>query len=298
MGEAPACFDCVAIVGPGLIGASMGMALRERGMARRVVGIGRRRSSLDKALQVGAIDEATLVMEEGVRGADLIVLATPIGSFAQLAGQIADAAPRNALLTDVASSKAQVIRTVSSALADRRDIAYVPTHPMAGGEQSGPLAAAADLFEDAICIITPAGTSGEEPQARLQMMWEGFGARVVKMSPEEHDRTVARISHVPHLAASALVAFLHDADMEVCGRGLVDTTRVASGSPDMWIDICGSNAREIARALAEFATVMEQMRKQIECGDYAGLRVTLARAKEKRDRLVQSRRPDPGGRPL
>ena len=175
-------------------------------------------------------------------------------------------------------------------------MAYVPTHPMAGGEQSGPLAASAELFEDSICIITPAGTAGPESQERLRIMWEGLGARVVTMSPEEHDRTVARISHAPHLAASALVAFLHDADIGVCGRGLIDTTRVASGSPDMWIDICGSNAREIASALSEFAAVVDEMKAQIEQGDYAGLRATLARAKEKRDRLVQSRRTPPDGR--
>jgi prephenate dehydrogenase len=236
-------------------------------------------------------------MDEALRNADLIVLATPIGSFGPLALQIAASARQSALVTDVASSKAEVIATLSSALAERPDLAYVPTHPMAGGEQSGPLAASADLFEDSICIITPAGTGGRPPEQRVRLMWEGLGARVVTMAPEEHDRTVARISHVPHLAASALVAFLHDADAGVCGRGLIDTTRVASGSPDMWIDICGSNAREIAGALAEFATVVEQMKEQIERGDYDSLRATLVRAKETRDRLVESRRAAGGDRP-
>jgi prephenate dehydrogenase len=290
MGDDPACFENVAIVGPGLIGASMGMAMLDRRMVERVTGIGRRQSSLDKALQIGAISTATLDIDQGVRDADLIVLATPIGSFAELAPRIAAAAPPDSLLTDVASSKGGVIETIRAALKDRPDMAYVPTHPMAGGEQSGPLAASIDLFEDSICIITPAATAGPSHEALLQGMWERLGARVVTMSPAEHDRTVARISHVPHLAASALVAFLHEADMGVCGKGLVDTTRVASGSPDMWIDICESNAREIARALTEFSAVLEQMRTQIERGRFDALRATFSIAKEQRDRLMQLRR--------
>jgi prephenate dehydrogenase len=294
MGDGPASFDTVAIVGPGLIGASMGIALRQRGLAGRIVGIGRRQTSLDKALQVRAIHESTLSVAEGVGEAELIVLATPIGSFSHLAPQIAAAAPAGAILTDVASSKSRVIETVAGALADRPDVAYVPTHPMAGGEQSGPLAASGGLFEDAICIITPFAEPTGSPEERIRQMWEALGARVVTMPAEEHDRTVARISHVPHLAASALIAFLHETDMEFCGRGLVDTTRVASGSPDMWVDICGSNALEITQALVEFIQVLEEVRSRIENGDHVGLRATLAAAKEKRDRLLGLRAPGPG----
>lgn len=295
MAEEHACFENVAIVGPGLIGASMGMALLDRRTAGHVTGIGRRQSSLDKALQVGAISSATLDIEEGVSEADLIVLATPVGSFAALAPRIAAAAPQGAIISDVASSKAGVIETISGALSDRADLAYVPTHPMAGGEQSGPLAASLDLFEDSICIITRAGTAGDEQVSIVSRMWEGLDARVVTMSPAEHDRTVARISHVPHLAASALVAFLQESDMGVCGKGLVDTTRVASGSPDMWVDICTSNADEIARALSEFTAALEQMQGQIERGEFDDLRITLALAKKQRDRLLELRESAAGG---
>lgn len=282
-------FKRVAIIGPGLIGGSMGMALQKRGLASTVVGVGRRQESLDRALQVGAVNEVTLDLRDGVAGADLVVLATPIAAFQELAALLAECLKPETLLTDVASTKARVVQTVTSALHGRPDIAYIPSHPMAGSEQSGPLAASADLFEDCICIITPLTNTFPESKSQIVHMWNALGARVVSMTPQTHDRAVARISHLPHLAAAALVAVLDEADMKLCGRGLLDTTRVASGSPDLWMDICETNREEIRQALAAYVGFLQTLADSLDDADMGQLRAALGAAKEKRDRLLGNR---------
>ncbi|MCK4283751.1 MAG: prephenate dehydrogenase/arogenate dehydrogenase family protein [Candidatus Brocadiae bacterium] len=282
-------FDKVAIVGPGLIGGSMGMALRKRGLAGTVVGIGRRQESLNKALEVGAIDQATLDVEQGVTDADLVVLATPIGTFEELTVRIAEFLRPESLLTDVASSKARVVATITAALRRRPDVAYIPSHPMAGSEQSGPLAASADLFEGCICIITPLTNTFPESKSQIVSMWQALGARVVSVSPQAHDRTVARISHLPHLAAAALVAALDDADMKLCGKGLLDTTRVASASTDLWMDICETNRDQVHEALKAYIALLQELATSLEGGDLGQLRSMLETAKDRRDRLVGDR---------
>lgn len=287
-------FEKVAIIGPGLIGGSMGMALRQKGLATTVTGIGRRRESLDKALEVGAIDKATLDLSQGVKDADLVVLATPIGAFRELAPQVADSIGPEALLTDVASSKAKVVETISSALRARPDVAYIPTHPMAGSERSGPLAASASLFEGSICIITPLSNTFPESKGQITRMWSALGASTISMSPQAHDRAVARISHMPHLAASALMAALDQKDTDLCGRGLLDTTRIASGSPDIWLDICKTNREHIRDALADYIALLQEMANALQDGNLAPLRNVLEAAKQKRDRLLETReRPAP-----
>ncbi|MHC4481347.1 MAG: prephenate dehydrogenase [Planctomycetota bacterium] len=283
-------FENVAIIGPGLIGGSIGMALRRQGLARTVVGIGRRRESLDKAHEVGAIDRATLDPQAGVAAADLVVLATPIGTFAELMAQVAPALKPEALLIDVASSKVKVVEVISSALRQRPDVAYIPTHPMAGSEQRGPAAADPDLFEGAICIVTPLPNTFPDTKSQVTHMWQALGATVVSMTPQAHDRAVARISHVPHLAAAALMALVHSPQMRLCGKGLLDTTRVASGDPDLWMDICKSNREDIREALVEYVNLLQEMAEGLAHGNLARLRTILKEAKERRDGLVESHR--------
>jgi prephenate dehydrogenase len=289
MSNAPVMFDEVAIVGPGLIGASMGLALRERGLARKIVGIGRRQVSLDKALGVGAIDKATLDPAKGVRDADLVVLATPIRTLDTIMPVVAEHLKAETLVTDVASTKARVVDVVSSALRGRPDVSYIPTHPMAGGERSGPEAAAADLFEGAVCIITPLTNTFPESKSAIVRMWEAMGARTVSMTPQAHDRAVARVSHLPHLAAAALMATLDSDELDLCGRGLLDTTRIASSNPDIWVDICRSNREQIREALLGYVEVLGKLADSLGEGELGRLRELLAVAKQRRDDLQQSR---------
>jgi len=279
-------FERVAIVGPGLIGGSIGMCLRQRELAGRVVGIGRRERSLQNAMAVGAIDESTLDLREGVAGADLVVLATPVSAFADLTSAAAPALKSGAILTDVASTKGGVVRAISAALSQRPDIVYVPTHPMAGSEQRGALAAQADLFEGAVCIITPLSSAEHEAEAQVVSMWDALGARTVIMTPEEHDHVVARISHVPHLVAAALIDLVTEDQTQLCGGGLRDTTRIASGDPDLWMDICAANRDEIRRALTEYIERLQRAAEWLNSGDLEQLRKMLAHAKDKRDRTI------------
>ncbi|MFO7955795.1 MAG: prephenate dehydrogenase/arogenate dehydrogenase family protein [Candidatus Brocadiia bacterium] len=276
-------FQRAAIVGPGLIGGSMGMALRRKKLADVVVGIGRRKESLRRAMDVGAIDRSTLDLEEGVREADFVVLATPTASFEEIIHAATPHLRPEALLTDVASTKVRVIETVSAALRERPDVAYIPTHPMAGSEQSGPLAARADLFEGAVCIITPLTNTYPETKRTIRRMWEALGATTVSMSPQAHDRLVARISHVPHLAAAALMGMLDDHEAGLAGGGLRDTTRIASGSPELWIDICRSNREQVRRALDSYVEVLQQMSEALRDGNLGELRDMLEEAKRRRD---------------
>lgn len=282
-------FEKVAIIGPGLIGGSMGLGLRSRGLAQTVVGIGRRRESLDKALEIGAIDTASLDPKTGVQDADLVVLATPISTFADLTAQVADSLRAGALFTDVASTKVEVVEVISSALHSRPDVSYIPTHPMAGSEQRGPEAAKADLFAGAICIVTPLTDTFPESKSCIAGMWRALGAKVVSMTPQAHDRAVARISHMPHLAAAALMAVMDEADARLCGKGLLDTTRVASGSPSIWTDICRANREHIRASVTEYIGLLQKMVDALDNGNMARLNEILETAKSKRDRLARDR---------
>ena len=282
-------FEQVAIVGPGLIGGSMGVAIRRRKLARKVVGIGRRPTSLDVAMDVGACDEVTLDVAQGTCHADLVVIATPIGAFGHLALLAAEAMKAGAVITDVASTKCAVIEVITEALAGREDLTYIPTHPMAGSEQRGASAADEGLFEGSFCIFTPVPGTPEEPLGRLRRLWEALGAQVRLMTPAAHDRLVARISHVPHLVAAALVAAVDDESLLLSGGGLIDTTRIASSDVDLWCDICRSNSAEISTALQEHGALVERMRRLLAQGHLEELRELLRQAKTKRDALLARR---------
>jgi len=282
-------FDKVAIIGPGLIGGSMGLALRQGKLANWVVGIGRRRVSLEKALQVGAVDHITLDMAAGLQDVELVVLATPISTYADLVPQAAKLMRSEAILTDVASTKTRVVDTITSALRGRPDVAYIPTHPMAGSERSGALAANANLFRGTVCIMTPLPNTFADTKGRITRMWNALGARVVTMSPQVHDALVGRISHLPHLAAAALLQVVDGTDTEFCGSGLLDTTRIASGNPGLWIDICKSNRERIHDAMVEYIRALQDMADALKIGHLGRLRAVLEDAKTKRDQLVATR---------
>lgn len=286
-----AIFETVAVIGPGLIGGSFGLAARQRGLVRRVIGIGRRRASLEVALSVGAADEVSTDVS-AAREADLVVIATPIGTIEALMPAIAAALRPGAVLTEVSSVKASVIRIVTKHLPPGASL--VPTHPMAGSDRRGAQAADGDLYVNSICIFTPVAASAPEDVVRLETLWRGLGARIMTMTPEEHDRAVAAVSHVPHLIASAVVEGIDDVTLRCAGTGLIDLTRIASGDPDMWTDICAHNRDAVVPALDAFAAVLARLKACISAGDLEGLHAVLARSKERRDRLVAARGPRKG----
>lgn len=235
----------VTILGPGLLGGSLALALCARGDCNVTVWA-RRADALEEIRSAGAHDVTTDLFR-AVRQADAIVLATPVGAMERIARQIATELQEGALVMDVGSVKASVVAELTPVFAGRG--CFVGCHPMAGSEQSGFSAARADLFQGAVCIVTPDPSIPAEQIDAASNFWRGVGCTVRTLSPEEHDRTVAWISHLPHLLAAALVevvAQTQPSAFEFCGPGFRDTTRVAGGPPAMWTEILGQNRAAVA----------------------------------------------------
>ena len=281
-------FDKLVIVGPGLIGGSLGMAVREKGLARRVVGVGRRRESLARAVELGAVDETSLDLESAVAEADLVVLATGVELIAQQAAVVLPRMPRGALLTDVGSAKGTICRSIArafSATSAAERVRFVGGHPMAGSERRGVVSARADLFRGAVCILTPTPITDPDGAALeiVRELWKAVGCHVHVMSPEAHDRLIAQISHLPHAAAACLVNAASDEALDLAASGFLDTTRVASGEPALWVEICMANREALLAALAALGQEMNVLARALNSGDARALEALLARAKSRRD---------------
>ncbi len=278
----------VSILGPGLLGGSIGLALRAAGFTGRRIGVGRRRSSLDKALACGAVDEVTLDAAAGVSEADLVILGTPIGMFEPLLREIADVLQPGTFVTDVGSTKAQVVRLARRWLPS--SVRFVGSHPMAGSEKTGVEFARADLFEDALCLVTPDRATPPADVSSISRFWESLGAQTLTISPTQHDTLLARVSHLPHVVAAALVRIAGRQDaINLAGPGFQDTTRVASGSASMWTDILRTNARPVLKALDLAIKDLTKIRHLLECDDAKGIERWLADGKTIRDSWLDRR---------
>lgn len=274
-------WNTVAIVGVGLIGGSIGLGLRRRGLAREVVGVGRRPESLRTAQQLGAVDRTTLDRSEAVAEAELVVVCTPVGRIAADVRAAAAVSRKQALITDVGSTKAQIVAELDGALPG--GARFVGSHPLAGSEKNGPAAADADLFVDRTVVVTPIDSTREDDLAAIGDLWASLGARVVKLSPADHDRALAATSHLPHLVAAALAATTSPDDLPLTASGWADTTRIASGDPDLWTQIFLSNQAQVLAALGRYQDSIGQLRRAIESGDDGDLVRLLAEAKIRRD---------------
>lgn len=277
-------FRTVAIVGVGLIGGSMGLAIRRRGLAQRVLGVGYRQASLDRALRLGAVDEATRDLRRAAEG-DLVVLATPVGRIVELARAARDVLRPETIVTDVGSTKGRLVRELE-ALADAR-FRYVGSHPMAGSEQRGVEAAHPDLFQGALCFLTPTPRSDPRAVDLLTRLWQALGARVRQLSPDEHDRLLARASHLPHLVAAALVHTTSRAALACAGSGFRDATRIASGDPRLWADVCLHNPERLLEALQAFQQCLGVLQDILQRGSEGELLAWLQAAKVARDEYLE-----------
>jgi len=274
-------YHTVAIVGVGLIGGSIGLALRKRKLARHVVGIGRRASSLMAASRCGAVTRTTRNLSQGVADAQLVVVCTPVDSVASAVLAAANGAPSGALITDAGSTKLSIVEAVDGRLP--RGARFVGSHPLAGGEQSGPAAARADLFEGRQVIVTPTAAGKLSDTRAVSAFWKALGARVLTMSPGEHDRVVAVTSHLPHLVAAALAAATPRELLKLTAAGWHDTTRVASGDVRLWVEILRNNRGHVLKALAEFGKLMDSWTAALESGDDQRLEQLLTEGKRNRD---------------
>jgi prephenate dehydrogenase len=272
----------VAIVGVGLIGGSIGLALQSRRLAGRVIGVGRSAASLATARTAKVVTETSLDLEAAAAEADLVVVATDVGTIASLLDRVDEAVRPGTLITDAGSTKASIVAAWEKRRRSRRG-RFVGGHPIAGSHKSGPAAADATLFEGRVTVVTPArGTPAADAEA-IGGFWAAVGSTVFMMDPKEHDKILAATSHAPHLLAAAIALATPAAARQFAAGGWRDTTRIAAGDPELWADILLDNAAQVAKALARIATGAEKMLAAIESGDRRRLRTLLARAKEERD---------------
>ena len=275
-------FGEVAVLGAGLLGASLGAALKARGLCRRVRAWSRSEATRAKCAEAAWCDSVCGEISGATEGADLVVLSSTPGSIPRVAAAAVPSAKTGAVFTDVGSTKARIV-SACAPLFEGADFFYVPSHPMAGSDKSGPEHADADLFEGAACFVCP--TQNPEADSAVRAMWEAVGMRVFEKSPEEHDRIAAAVSHVPQCAASAL-AFLASADprtyRDFAGGGFRDTTRIAKSDPSMWLSIFRENPENIERGLREYSRAVSALADAVAAGDEAFLGDFLKKAREMR----------------
>jgi prephenate dehydrogenase len=283
--------DRLLIAGVGLIGGSLAMALRARGAVGEIVGFGRSAENLRVARRRGIIDRAERDPERAGRGVDLAVVAVPVQAIAPVLGTLVTGLPANAVVTDAGSVKGPVVAAAERVLGESAG-RFCGSHPIAGTEHSGAAAALVDLLEGRRCILTPGALTTSPTRRRVHALWEVAGMRVEEMPARAHDRVFALVSHLPHVAAYALVNAVADADragprraLAYAAGGFKDWTRIAASSPEMWRDICLANRDEVLAAIDGFGAAVERLRVAIAQGDGAALMAELTRAQSTRRRL-------------
>lgn len=260
-------FNSVCIIGVGLIGGSLALALKQNGIANRIIGYGRNEKRLIDALNLKIIDDFTLSLKEAA-DSEFIVLATPLGIFEKITTEISSFLQPNSILMDVGSVKKHVINTIESIIPD--NVHFIPTHPIAGSDKTGFEHARQDLFKGARVIITPTEKTDQKVLERISRMWQTIGALVEFMSAEEHDKIYALMSHLPHLISFCLVNTVYNIDanlIKYAGSGFKDTTRIAKSSPEIWKDIFLMNKDNIFKTLDFFIYKIEEIKKLISQGN-------------------------------
>ena len=274
-------FGTVAIVGVGLIGGSIGLAVRQRGLAERVIGIGRGQASLDVAQQVGAVTETTTDLVTGVSSADLVIVCTPVSKVVDFVRAAAASLPTGSIITDAGSTKATIVAALDQEVTG--GLPFVGSHPIAGSHETGPTAATADLFVDRDVVITPTKSTAAAVVKTVREFWTAIGSRTHEMSAEEHDRILATTSHLPHLASAALAAATPEKYLPLTGSGWGTATRLASGNPEMWLDIIEGNRTDIVAALQAFGEQLDKLQKAIAKDDQQAILQILKQGKQRRD---------------
>lgn len=286
----------LAILGVGLIGGSLARALRDAGHVQEIVGFGRSLANLQRAVELGVVDRIETSMSAAVNGADMVVLATPVGTMPDMLVAIAPYLGKDAVVTDVGSVKGAVANAARTALGARLAV-FVPGHPIAGTERSGVEASFASLFAGRRVVLTPLPETGPDAVIRVRAMWRAAGAEVVEMSVAHHDEVLAATSHLPHLLAYALVDMLAKLDdrrevFAFAAGGFRDFTRIASSDPVMWRDIALANREAIGEMLKHFRGELDGLIDAVDAGDGERLRSLFARAKAARDALINNSDPN------
>jgi len=280
-------WQSISLIGAGLLGGSLALAIKRRQLAARVVACVRREAALDECRKMNIAEVITRDLKEAVHGSELVILCTPLSQMAGLTAEMRAFLQQGAIVTDVGSVKGTVVRELEP-LARQAGAEFVGSHPMAGSEKTGVAAARADLFENAICLVTPGRSSPTEAVVKVEEFWKSVGGCPLRLSPEAHDDLVSRSSHLPHVVAAELANYVlspvHPKEQAlVCANGFRDTTRIAAGSPEMWRDIALANRQNLSRVLGVFIEDLQEFQWALERQDVMAVEEFFAKAKQRRD---------------
>jgi prephenate dehydrogenase len=280
----------LAIIGVGLIGSSLSLALREANAVNRVSGFGRNQSNLEKGVEIGVLDDFKSSIAETVKDADIVVVAVPLGAMGQVFGELKSAVNERTVITDVGSAKGSVVKTASTALGPlmRR---FVPGHPIAGTEKSGVEAGFSSLYQNRRVILTPTEATDDDAIQKIESMWKLCGAIIEYTNVKHHDKVLAATSHLPHMLAYALVHQLsnlndHEEIFRYASGGFRDFTRIASSDPVMWRDVCIANGDVLVELIEQYQQELNQVTAAIKSEDVDELLRLFSRAKSERDSLI------------
>jgi cyclohexadieny/prephenate dehydrogenase len=286
-------FHHVALIGIGLIGSSLSHAIQRRGLAERITASARSQATRETALRLGLAHETYEKAGDAVRGADLVILCTPVGTFAELAAEIAPHLKPGAILTDAGSTKTSVVRDIGPHVP--KGVHFIPGHPIAGTEQSGPEAGFAELFDGRWCILTPLPDADDVAVAKLKAFWEACGSNVDIMTPEHHDLVLAVTSHVPHLIAYNIVGTVSDLEkvtqkevIKYSASGFRDFTRIAASDPTMWRDVFLNNKEAVLEILGRFSEDLASLQKAIRWGEGDRLHDLFTRTRAIRRSIIDA----------
>ena len=285
-------FQQVTIIGVGLLGGSLGLLLKEKRLAKVVVGIGRRQPNLELAVKMGAIDRFYTEPQEAVKDSDFIVLATPVDTYVEHVQRWGQHVPAGAIVSDVGSVKGQLVFDLEAALPSTAS--FIGAHPIAGKEKSGVAHATVTLFDRARCIVTPTPHTNVGALAKVRELWEKAGSEVLSMDPMIHDWVLGAVSHLPHIAAFSLMHALQDVQdstpeavdlLKFSGGGLRDTTRIAASSPEMWRDICLANRENLLKMVDQYIAQLYVFKQLLHDQDAVGLAKNIEQAKTLREEI-------------
>lgn len=276
-------FGRLSVLGVGLLGGSIGLALKSKSNSCKIMGYGHRAESLQLAQRLGAIDEYATDPAQAVRDCELVVLCTPVGAFQQVLGKIAPALHPGTIVTDVGSTKRSVVQLAEKLLP--QGVHFVGSHPMAGSERRGVQAARADLYRGALCITTPTARTDFTALYKVESFWQELGMRVTRLSPDDHDRLLADVSHLPHALASLLVLSAAQQALPLAGKGFLDTTRIAAGDAGLWRDIFLDNRDNLRVSITKLRQRLEELEQALARGDAQVVHSLLAAAAERRAAL-------------
>lgn len=272
-------FNTIAIVGVGLIGGSIGLRIKKKKLAKKIIGIGHHQNSINKALKLGAIDEGSLNINE-IRNADLVILAVPVSAIIEFLPKTAKIVKKDCIVIDVGSTKSRIMACV-----DKLNIEFVGCHPLAGLEKRGVGSARSDLFEKSLCLMVNSNKASKKTLDSVKKFWNILGAKTKHLSASEHDRILAFVSHLPHALAFSLMDCIASKYLPFGAGGLKDTSRIALSDCGIWRDIFLSNKEEVLKAIARFKHSLSALESSIRRSQSKKLELYLRKSREKRNEL-------------